>query len=254
MKHKKYLVVANWKMNLTLSKSVFLIKQCKKLKLNNVELVIAPSYPVLPAANKLLKRSKIKIGAQNCAEKDFGALTGEVSPAMLVELGCSYVILGHSERKNFFKEDFIMVNRKIKTAVQYGLIPIVCVGEDWNEKQEGRTAAVVAKQISEALQGVDPQKDEVIVVSYEPFWTISTSRGSRAATTKEVEESCQMIRHVLIEIYGIDKFNKNFKVIYGGTVNEQTIEFFSRIDILEGFLVGGASLDCYGFQKLINEI
>lgn len=249
---KKYVIIANWKMNLTLADSVKLLKQYKKLRIpRELEIVVAPTYPTLPALSKLLKYSRIKLGAQNSAAVEAGAFTGEVSPVVLREIGCEYVILGHSERKRYFGESFELISNKVAAALKNGLIPIICIGETWEEKDKGLLEVVIEKQLREALSKVGELGDKKIIISYEPFWTISTSNG-RIATSAEALHGCRVIRGCLLDLFGHQATEENFSLIYGGTVSAETIHNFLGIDLIEGFLVGAASLDATKFKQLLE--
>jgi triosephosphate isomerase len=251
MLKRKYTIFANWKMNLTLQDSLTLAKQYKKLKKpKDLEIVVVPSYPILLPLKKLFKGSHLKLAAQNSASVIKGAFTGEVSPLVLKEVGCSYVILGHSERKKYFGEDFEMISQKVEAALVEDLIPVICVGENLEERSEGLADLVVEKQVKESLSKVANLHDKKVIISYEPFWTISTSHG-RIATAAEVESSCYVIKQALIDLFGFEQAEKHFDIIYGGTVNADSIDSFLQLEIVEGFLVGGASLKIDTFKQLL---
>jgi len=252
MKKKQYTIIANWKMNLTLKESVFLIKKYKQLKKRkSLEVVVAPAYPALFSVKKILKNSGLKLAAQNAAGEISGALSGEVSPAMLKEVGCTYVILGHSERKKYFNETLEMISKKVAVALGEGLIPIICVGETAEERTEGLAETVIESRVKESLAEVEDLSGKQIIISYEPFWTISSSHG-RIATDQEVNDACQVIRQALIDLYGLESVQESVKIIYGGTVNAETISDFLNLDIIEGFLVGSASLKIDSFKELLQ--
>lgn len=248
------LLIANWKMNLSQPESLALIQKYAKLKkASEIELVACPCFTALESVGKAIKRSKIKLGAQNCSWELSGALTGEVSPAVLKELGCQYVILGHSERKEYLGEDFKMVNKKVLAALKVNLFPVICIGESWPERKNNKSAQVIKQQIKAVLSGVKIAKKNKLILAYEPFWAISTSRG-RSARVEEVADSCQIIKRALGGLFSKSQVRDNFRIVYGGTVNQKTVATFLDIQEISGFLVGSVSLKIQNFKKLLEQL
>lgn len=224
------LVVANWKMN----GSIKLVQEFHSLQNNpKTTTIICPPSCYLP----LLKPSSFKLGAQNCHQAEKGAFTGEVSPAHLKELGCQYVIVGHSERRTLFQENDSLINQKAAQAIEHGMIPIVCVGETYLEHQEGRFKQALLAQMDRALHNLDSQK---YVIAYEPIWSIGTGL---VPTNKDIEEVLEMIHA---------RLGRSAKIIYGGSVTDKNILTLSQISNLDGVLVGGASLNIKTFQTIID--
>lgn len=245
---RKPIVAGNWKMNKNVagarelvSSSVASLNQVK-----NVEVVLCPPFTALLAVKALLTGSDVKLGAQNMYWEKSGAFTGEVSPEMLAEL-CSYVILGHSERRAFFGETDETVNRKVKAAYEFGLVPIMCVGETLEENESKRTAEVVSSQVLQGLIGVNLPDPERLVIAYEPVWAIGTGKAATSDGANQVV--AEVIRPELAKLFG-DASSQRIRVLYGGSVKGSNArEYFSQENI-DGALVGGASLDREDFLKI----
>lgn len=233
-------VAGNWKMNKSISEARDLISKMsvRLFDMNGVEKVLCPPFMSLMAASALLEGSGIGLGAQNMHWEEKGAFTGEVSPAMVKEL-CSYVILGHSERRIYFGESDDIVNRKLISAQAFDLTPIVCVGETLEQYESKRTREVVSKQTNQGLRDASPAFARRIVVAYEPVWAIGTGKASNGMEANSVVKD--IIRPALARLYG-DETAQAIRVIYGGSVTaSNSAEFFGQPDI-DGALVGGASL------------
>lgn len=212
-----------------------------------VEVVVCPPFTAIAATVNAAGGSNIAVGAQNLFWEDKGAYTGEISGSMLKELGCSYVIIGHSERRQYFGETDASVNKKLQAAYRHELCPIVCVGETLAEREAGKTLAVVSRQVKESLQGLTPEQVETLVVAYEPVWAIGTGRTATAADAQEV---IAFIRRTLGEMYG--EAAQATRIQYGGSVKPENIaELMAQPDI-DGALVGGASLDAVSFAAIVN--
>ncbi|MBI5621261.1 triosephosphate isomerase [Candidatus Falkowbacteria bacterium] len=251
---KSLTIIANWKMRLDIHESVFLVKQYKKLKLpKSLKLVVAPTTGALPAVAQLLRFTKIHLAGQDAAWEESAALTGETSPLLLRQLGCSHVILGHSERKMYFHEDLSMTARRVGAAVHQNLIPIICVGESEEEHRRGLTHTVLERQVKQVLAGVARLEHQPIILSYEPFWTISTSHG-RIATSREVDQACRVIHQAAVDLFSAAAVARQCTIVYGGTVNVKTIGQFAALSSLGGFLVGAAAVDIAAFRQLISQI
>ncbi len=237
---RKMIIAGNWKMNKTPSEAKELIQELKFLiqDTETAEVVFCPSFVCLSTAVEAVAGTGIKIGAQNLYDKDNGAYTGEVSPGMLKDVGCEYVILGHSERRAYFGETDLMINSKVHKAYEYGLKPIICVGETLEQRQQGITTEFVRMQTKVALLNVPAEKAVDAVIAYEPVWAIGTGV---TATTEQAQEVCSAIRVVLNEMYG-EAVAEQIRIQYGGSVNAaNAAELFAMPDI-DGGLVGGASL------------
>jgi len=250
---KKY-IIANWKMNLNLAESVSLAKKFKEkfAGFDKGEVVVCPSISALYEVNKVLKGSKIKMGAQNVFWEEAGAYTGEVSPEMLAEVGCRYVILGHSERRKYLSENYEIINKKIRAVIKNEkLIPIVCIGESWEERKTDRRDFVLVEQLEQALSGVEIFGNQQIIIAYEPIWAIGTGT---AIEPSEAEYAHKIIKLALNDIVGMQVVSKNFSVIYGGSINSKNVKSFASLENMDGLLVGGASLKLEEFYKIAKEI
>ena len=250
----KKLIAANWKMNKTVPEAVSAAKELKKLVKNvkNAEVAVCPPFTALEAVSKELKKSNIRLGAQNMHFEDFGAYTGDISPLMLKNAGCEYVILGHSERREFFKEDDVLISKKVVSALSHKLRPILCVGENLEERNRHWTQEVLEKQLNNCLQDVAKKQMGNVVIAYEPIWAISRGDPShKAATSKDAEEGHALIRNFLSIMFG-RKTADNARIIYGGSVKpENAGELLSRKGI-DGGLVGNASLNAKSFAEIVK--
>lgn len=246
----KKLIAANWKMNKNAKEAVSYVKELKKLvKGSDAEIVICPPFTLLSAVADELKGSSIKLGAQNMHFENSGAFTGEISPLMLKKIGCEYVILGHSERREHFKEDNELINRKVLAALKNGLKPILCVGETLEERQHERTEDVLEEQLLKCLDNVKDIKN--VAIAYEPVWAISKGDPNKKSATKaDAEEAHLFIRQVLDGIYGEDA--KDVRIIYGGSMKPENVKELLEMRNINGGLVGNASLDVKSFFEIIK--
>jgi triosephosphate isomerase (TIM) len=246
---RKKLVVGNWKMNKNLDETAALIGELIKTlenKIKGVEIVVCPQFPSLPVAHSLLKESRIGLGAQNLSQYSDGAYTGEVAGAMLRSVGCKYVIVGHSERRQYFKESDELVNAKIKSALKECLIPIVCVGETLAEREAGSTHTVVTEQVEGAFRDLKAEDLQKTMIAYEPVWAIGTGK---TATPEQANDVHKLIREIIRKKYSIPLADEMI-ILYGGSVNAQNaLSLFSQPDI-DGGLVGGASLKSETFTAI----
>jgi triosephosphate isomerase len=231
------IVAGNWKMNTTIKQAVELVKEMRdKLdKVDSVEKVLCPPFISLAAVKELVAGSSIKLGAQNMHFEEEGAYTGEISPMMLKDL-CEYVVLGHSERRQYFGETDEIVNKKVRAALKMGLKPILCIGEKLEENEQGRTAEVVTRQIKAALAGVDSPMG--LVIAYEPIWAIGTGK---AATSEQANAIIGFIRQIIAQLYS-EEIAQAIRIQYGGSVTSANIAEFITQPEIDGALVGGASL------------
>ena len=236
---RKKIVAGNWKMNMTVSETKDLIAKLKdKCSTNDVDVVfVVPSIDVT-TAKECLKGTNIKLGTQNFYYEDKGAFTGEISAKMILDAGAEYVIIGHSERRNIFKEDDAMINKKLLKAHSSGLKPILCCGESLELREKGTYKDFIDKQIKSAFENVSESDALNTVIAYEPIWAIGTGK---TATSDEAEEVCKFIREIIGKLYN-DNVKSNIRIQYGGSVNAGNArELFEKEDI-DGGLVGGASL------------
>lgn len=243
------IIAGNWKMNTNVSEAVALARAMKDRldAVKYVERVLCPPFVSLHSVGDVMAGTSIQLGAQNMYSEEKGAFTGEISPLMLKDL-CHYVILGHSERRQYFAETDDIVNHKVKAALKAGLRAIVCVGEKLDENEAGRTVDVVAHQVRGALKGVMPAP-HALVMAYEPIWAIGTGK---AATGPGANATVAVIRHTLAELYGAG-FAQEVRIQYGGSVTAANIaEFMSQSDI-DGALVGGASLKANDFISIVEQ-
>ena len=232
-------------MQLDYNSSVALVKSYNtKLKNLKNEVVLAPDFTVLSAAYDILKKSKVKLGAQDCAFGLTGAYTGEVSAKTLKQLGVKYVLIGHSERRGYFKEDSGLLKFKVAAALENGLVPVLCIGENITAHKTKKTHSVLRRQLEEVLFGLDISNENSLVVAYEPIWAIGTGK---AMTSAEVESNHVFIKGVLAELIG-----QIPRVLYGGSVSSKNALELLEWPNVDGLLVGGASLKVDEFSKIVN--
>ncbi|MBC7342315.1 MAG: triose-phosphate isomerase [Clostridia bacterium] len=246
---RRPLIAGNWKMHNTINEArALLTALLPQVRGSRCQVVVCPPFTCLAAVAELCAGSEVGVGAQDVFWEEKGAFTGEISPPMLKEAGCSHVIIGHSERRQYFGETDLNVNRKAKAALQHGLVPIICVGETLEEREAGVTKEICRRQLEGALQGVTAAQAEAVVVAYEPVWAIGTGRSASAADAQEV---IAYIRELLSGRFGKQVAAK-VRILYGGSVKpENTAELMAKPDI-DGALVGGASLDASSFASIIK--
>lgn len=245
---RRKMIAGNWKMNTTVPEALALVNSLKNevSTIKNTEILVCPPYVSLTLVGEALKGSNVKLGAQNVFYEEKGAFTGEVSPLMLKGI-CEYVIIGHSERRQYFNETNEIVNKKIVAALKNDLKPILCVGENLEQNEAGETESFVSSQVKESLLGIDIT--ESMIIAYEPIWAIGTGK---AASAKQADDTIAMIRRTISGIYG-DKISQEVRILYGGSVKpENTNELMSQSDI-DGGLVGGASLKAEQFAGIIQQ-
>jgi len=246
---RKWIVAGNWKMHNTIAESIILAKAIKdgSSDIQGGAVILAPPFTALSAVGEAIKGSCLELAAQNMHYEDKGAFTGEVSPLMLKDIGCRYVIIGHSERRKYFHEQNADVNLKVNKALSDGLIPIMCVGETDEEREKGITRDVVGRQVNHGLKGVE--KIDPIVIAYEPVWAIGTGK---VATPAQAQDVHSFIRGILKESYG-DVAGK-ISILYGGSVTRDNIGDLIAMEDIDGALVGGASLKAEGFLGIIKTV
>ena len=247
---RKKLIVANWKMNLLRSEAELLTKSL----LNMVnpghlkfEIVLAPPFTNMEIVHRCIDHTDLTLGAQNVFWEDAGAFTGEISPTMLIDIGCTWVIIGHSERRQILGETDYDVKKKVLASLGAGLKVIICVGETLLQRNKGMTPNVLRRQVESALEDVKGDDTDNIVVAYEPIWAVGTGNN---ATPEEIELAHEEIRDKLIGLFGKDA--DNIRIIYGGSVKQENINLILKPDNVSGALVGGASLDAEAFIQLIE--
>jgi len=248
---RRYLIAGNWKMNLVPSEAKIFAKQLVDSIKNtdkDVDVMIAPPFTALQGVSEVLKGSLVKLGAQNLNENDKGAFTGEVSADMLLDLGVKYVIIGHSERRNIYKESDELINKKVLFALKKGLLPILCVGELLSERESGKTNEIVKKQVVEGLKNIPESDMSKVVIAYEPVWAIGTGK---VATPEQAEEVHALIRKTIKELYN-ENVSENLTIQYGGSVTDQSVDGLMGMKNIDGALVGGASLKADSFTRISN--
>lgn len=243
-------MAGNWKMNKTVGEALDLVRELKAAisGVKTVEVAVAPPFTALYAIRKELEGSSIHLAAQNLYWEEKGAFTGEVSPLMLKEVGCDYVIIGHSERRQFFGETDETVNRRIRAALAQGLKVILCIGETLREREEGKTFSVIEGQLKGGLKGLGDQEMTNMVIAYEPVWAIGTGK---TATPEQAEEVHRFIRGKIEKLYSRE-VSEEIRVQYGGSVTPENVKGLMNQPNIDGALVGGASLKAEFFSKIVR--
>ena len=248
---RKPVIAGNWKMYKTLGDAVNTALELKPLvaNANHCEVVIAPVFTALKTVADRLEGSNIRIAGQDCAvQNDFGAHTGEIAPAMLRDVGCSHVIIGHSERRQFYGETDASVNQKTRAAIAANLTAIVCVGEMLAEREAGNAENVVKGQLIKGLDGLTVADMERIIIAYEPVWAIGTGK---TATPEQAQEMHGHIRRTVAETHG-ESVAQSVRILYGGSVKPDNIATLMSQTDVDGALVGGASLEAVSFSQIVN--
>lgn len=247
----KKLIAANWKMNKTADESISFIREFKKIIKDekNADIVICPPFTALSAASGELRKSSIKLGGQNMHYESSGAFTGEISPLMLKEIGCQYIILGHSDRRGMGENDSL-INKKVISALKHGLTPILCVGETHEQRMKDETQDVLENQLIKCLQGVE--EIQKVIIAYEPIWAISRGNPNQKAATKaDAEDAHLFIRKLLEGVYD-EKSAKETRIIYGGSMKPENAKELLAMPNIDGGLVGNASLDAKSFAEIVK--
>ncbi len=248
---RRKIIAGNWKMNKTVHETADLVNALKeRLKAfrDEVDIVVCPPYASLVIAGELLSSSSIRLGAQNISQYDDGAYTGEVSAKMLLACGCRYVIVGHSERRQYFHETDDLVNLKARKALTSGLVPIICVGETLEEREKGVTDLVITAQIKGVLQGITAEELQKLVIAYEPVWAIGTGKN---ATPGQANEVHRLIRKLVGQLYSWASAEK-LQILYGGSMNPQNAASLLSQPEIDGGLIGGASLKPESFVPIVQ--
>ena len=244
------LMAGNWKMHFTVAEAVALVDQLNKgiSRFADREVVVAPPYTALGGVAAALAGSPIRLAAQNAYWEDQGAYTGEIAPLMLRDLGCHYVIIGHSERRQYFGETNENINRKIMALLALDLVPILCIGETLEERQSGETLRLLANQLHGALEGVEEEQVGQLVMAYEPVWAIGTGH---TATREQAQEAHAFVRESLAKRFNNTVAN-NIRILYGGSVKPDNVDELMAQPDIDGALVGGASLEAESFIRIVD--
>ena len=247
---RRPIIAGNWKMNKTVKEAIELVGGLKnQLKdFRDVDIVICPPFTGLAEVAKIIKGTNIQLGAQDLHQEDSGAYTGEISPVMLKELGCRYVIIGHSERRLYFGETNESVNQKAKAALKHNLVPIVCVGERLQQREKGETFEVIKDHVQNGLKDISLEEIKRVVIAYEPVWAIGTGI---TATPEQAQEAHSFIRNLLKQTYN-EEVATLVPIQYGGSVKPDNIKDLMAKGDVDGALVGGASLELDSFVKIVK--
>ncbi len=247
---RKPLIAGNWKMNKTVTESIPLIKELIDFvnDFTETEVVICPPFTSLWAARELIQDTNIILGAQNMCCMNDGAYTGEISARMLQNIGCNYVILGHSERREMFQESSSMVAKKVQQSLNFGIKPIICVGEKLSDKEAGKAQEVVREELEAIFAVLNIEQIINVVFAYEPIWAIGTGKS---ATSQDANEMIKYIRNLIGKKYS-ETVSQQIRILYGGSVNQDNIKPLMAESDIDGALVGGASLNALTFSKLIK--
>lgn len=245
---RKKIIAGNWKMNKTPSEAVKFLEELKPLVAGaDSDVVVCVPLIDIMVARQVLEGTNIKIGAQNMYYESKGAYTGEVSPDMLVDAGVEYIIIGHSERRQYFSENNDRVNKKVARAIEFGMIPILCCGETLEQRESGITFDHIRIQIKTALKGLEPEQAAKVIIAYEPIWAIGTGR---VATNQQAEDVCAQIRALVAELYDYEVAG-SIRILYGGSVTADNAPGLFAMPNIDGGLVGGASLKL-DFARIVN--
>ncbi len=252
-KERRPLIAGNWKMHKTIKESLELvdgiIEKLAKQPVEGVDVLLCPAFTALESVSKRLSGTDVALGGQNCSLLREGARTGEISPLMLLDVGCTFVILGHSERRSYFRETDEIISEKVKLALECGLQTVLCVGETLKQREQGRTFDVLKTQIEGCLSGLSAEQLARVTVAYEPIWAIGTGR---TATPETAQEAHRFIRGQIASLSTAAEVANKMRMLYGGSVKpENAVSLLAQPDI-DGALVGGASLNANAFYTIIT--
>ncbi|MBI5556598.1 MAG: triose-phosphate isomerase [Deltaproteobacteria bacterium] len=246
---RRPLLAGNWKMHTTVAEAEELALAIAGTPIPaDRDVMVAPPFTALAAVRRIVADSAVLLGAQNVCWEEKGAFTGEISPPMLKDLGCTLVIVGHSERRHVFGESDAMINRRATGALRHGLIPVLCIGETLAERESGQTFQVLELQLLGGLRGIPPAEAERMVIAYEPVWAIGTGK---TASVDQAQEVHFFVRGLLAEMYE-KNIATQIRILYGGSVNPENIDALMSQDDVDGALVGGAALKAESFRRIIN--
>lgn len=247
---RRPLIAGNWKMNNNCAESAALASQLMAMLPadKEVDVAVAPPFTALAAVAAVLKDSPIAVAAQNVFWEESGAFTGEISAPLLKEIGCRYVIIGHSERRQYFGETDETVNKRLRAVLRASLIPIVCIGETLAEREAEKTLTVIGQQLREGLKGLSPEEMEQVVIAYEPVWAIGTGR---TATPGQAQDVHRFVRDLIARIFS-ERIAEKTRILYGGSVKPDNVDQLMARDDIDGALVGGASLKADEFVRIVH--
>ena len=247
---RRPILAANWKMHKTITEAIDFVTRLKRevFDLEDVDIVVCPSFTALAEVSEVIIDSNVSLGAQDIFWEEKGAFTGEVAGDQLKDAGCTYVIIGHSERRQYFGETNQTVAKKIKAASRVGLVPIVCIGETLQEREQNKTESVLAKQFQEGFEGISREEFGHVVIAYEPVWAIGTGRN---ATSQQAQDAHGYVRRLAGEKFGKEAA-AGLRIQYGGSVKPNNISDLMAQEDVDGALVGGASLDVDSFVQILK--
>ena len=247
---RRTIIAGNWKLNKNISEAIELANGIKRqvYQVDSLDIVLCPVFTSLYPVAEVITNSNIELGAQDVYWQEKGAFTGEVAPLMLKDAGCKYVIIGHSERRQYFQETNETVNNKIKAVLKAGLVPIFCVGETLTQREANQTLNIISEQVQQGLQGISRQEAEGLVVAYEPVWAIGTGKN---ATSQQAQEVHKYIRNLLVKMYN-SSVAEGIRIQYGGSVKPENIGELIRQADIDGALIGGASLKVDSFCEIVR--
>ena len=246
---RKPIIAGNWKMNNTIAQTEALLKDLKPLVVDaDCEVVVCTPFTSLAKAIELTKNTNIAVGAENVHWAEKGAFTGEISAEMLTELGVKYVIIGHSERRQYFNETDETVNKRVKAALAAGLKPIICIGETLAEREGGKVEEVLVRQTTGAFADIDAKELKNIVIAYEPVWAIGTGK---TATAQQANDTIKIVRDTIAKLYGKSEADK-MRIQYGGSMNPKNAKELMAMEEIDGGLIGGASLKALDFSQVVK--
>jgi len=247
---RKVIIAGNWKLNKTSKEALLLIEELKRevADVQTVDIVVCPTFTSLTVVGDAILDTNIALGAQNLYWQDSGAFTGEISAPMLTDLGVKYVIIGHSERRQYFGETNETVNKRLRAALTHGLIPLVCVGENLAERESNKTFDVIKNHVEGSLSGLTADEMKTVVIAYEPVWAIGTGK---TATPEQAQEVHAFIRQLLEKLFGAE-IASSVRIQYGGSVTPENIAVLIAKPDIDGALVGGASLKAPSFAAIVK--
>ena len=247
---RRPLIAGNWKMNLGIVESKKLAEEIRHsaAKATDRDVMVAPTFTSLPTVAAALEGSNVLIAGQNVCWEESGAFTAEISPTMLTELGCSFAIIGHSERRHIFCEDDALINKRIQGAMSFGLTPIHCIGETLDERESNKTMTILESQIRKGLHDITLSSADNLVIAYEPVWAIGTGK---TASKEQAQEVHAFVREILADIYE-KSIASQIRILYGGSVNPENVDALMGQNDIDGALVGGAALKAEIFGRIIH--
>ena len=248
---RRILIAGNWKMNKTATEAAALVTEIKRdvFDIDNVDILVCPPFTALAVVGDVVRDSNVSLGAQNMYFEDKGAYTGEISTAMLKDCGCTHVIIGHSERRTIFNESDETINKKVKKALEAGLIPVLCIGEKLEEREANKTFEVITNQLEGDLADIDSDNIKKIIIAYEPVWAIGTGK---TATSEQAQEAHAFIRNLIKEKYD-SVVADGIIILYGGSMKPANVEELVSQPDVDGGLIGGASLEAASFVELVKK-